>query len=118
MPYRFVLFALALCVPCNVARVSAAGFTQGRAQPPFTALKPGDYLWKPEPSPAEPVVIIVSIPDQTLYVYRNGLRIGRSTASTGMAATRPPRACLPSCKNKSIMSQTSTRAPKCRTCSG
>jgi hypothetical protein len=36
-----------------------------------------------EISPAGPVVIIVSLPEQTMYVYRNGVRIGRSTVSTG-----------------------------------
>jgi lipoprotein-anchoring transpeptidase ErfK/SrfK len=39
-------------------------------------------VWHPEVSPAGPVVILVSVPDQLLYVYRNGVRIGRSTVST------------------------------------
>src|SRR5207253_3277748 len=58
---------------------------------PFTAnLKPGDYLWHPEVSPAGPVVVLVSLPDQVMYVYRNGVRIGRSTVSTGTAGHRTP----------------------------
>jgi len=32
----------------------------------------------------------VSIPEQTLYVYRNGVRIGRSTVSTGKSGHRTP----------------------------
>jgi hypothetical protein len=40
-------------------------------------------LWHPEISPAGPVVIIVSLPEQEMYVYRNGVRIGSSTISTG-----------------------------------
>jgi hypothetical protein len=47
------------------------------------ALKPGDYVWRREVAPAGPVVILVSLPDQLLYVYRNGVRIGRSMVSTG-----------------------------------
>ena len=47
-------------------------------------------MWKPVVSPAGPVVIIVSIPEQTLYVYRNGVRIGRSTVSTGKSGHRTP----------------------------
>jgi hypothetical protein len=66
MLYRCFLFVLALCVPCNVLPVSAAGFTQGQAQAPFAALEPDDYVWKPEISASGPVVIIVSIPEQTL----------------------------------------------------
>jgi hypothetical protein len=63
---------------------SAAGHTKGRAIQPFTPeLKPGDYVWRPQISPAGPVVVIVSLPEQEMYVYRNGVRIGRSTVSTG-----------------------------------
>ena len=69
----------------------AEKFTSGTEQAPLTpTLKTGDYVWKPAVSPAGPVVIIVSIPEQTLYVYRNGVRIGRSTVSTGKSGHRTP----------------------------
>src|SRR5262245_870737 len=69
----------------------AAGFTQGREIAPFpTEFVPGDYIWHPEVSPAGPVVILVSLPDQVLYVFRNGVRIGRSTVSTGKKCHRTP----------------------------
>jgi hypothetical protein len=69
----------------------ASSFTKGREVPPFTsALKPGEYIWKPEISPAGPVVILVSLPDQIMYVYRNGVRIGRSTVSTGAKGHTTP----------------------------
>ena len=51
----------------------AANFTKGRNVKPFTAdLKPGDYLWHPEVSPAGPVVVFASLPDQVMYVYETG----------------------------------------------
>lgn len=66
------------------ATAGAAGFTKGREIAPLTPeFKPGDYGWKPTVSPAGPVVISVSIPQQSMFVYRNGVRIGRSTVSTG-----------------------------------
>jgi hypothetical protein len=69
----------------------AVKFTKGQEVKPFTPeLKPGDYLWHPEVSPAGPVVVLVSLPDQVMYVYRNGVRIGRSTVSTGTAGHRTP----------------------------
>ena len=34
--------------------------------------------------------ILVSLPDQLLYVYRNGVRIGRSTVSTGKPSKITP----------------------------
>ncbi len=60
------------------------GFTKGNEIDPLPAeLKPGEYVWVPEISPKGPVVVIVSIPSQEIYVFRNGVRIGRSTVSTG-----------------------------------
>jgi hypothetical protein len=65
----------------------AQAHTKGRAVAPFTAnLKPGDYAWHPELSPTGPVVILVSLPDQVLYVYRNGVRIANSTVSNILTA--------------------------------
>jgi hypothetical protein len=65
--------------------------TKGKEVAPLTAkLKPGDYMWHPEVSPAGPVVVLVSLPDQLMYVYRNGVRIGRSTVSTGKPGKRTP----------------------------
>jgi L,D-transpeptidase catalytic domain len=79
---------LILVTPLTVA---AAGHTKGRAVQPLTSeLKPGDYTWHPEVSPAGPVVIIVSLPEQKMYVYRNGVRIGQSTVSTGMKGHATP----------------------------
>lgn len=70
---------------------TAASHTKGRAVAPFTpAFKPGDYVWHPEVSPAGPLLVLVSLPDQALYVYRNGVRIGRSSVSTGKSDKPTP----------------------------
>ena len=80
MKWRFALSMIfILATPLTGA---AAGHTKGRAVQPLTSeLKPGDYVWHPEVSPAGPVVIIVSVPEQRMYVYRNGVRIGQSHSS-------------------------------------
>ena len=63
----------------------------GKEQKALTPdLKPGDYVWQPEVSPAGPVAIIVSLAEQTIYVYRNGVRIGRSTVSSGKEGHKTP----------------------------
>jgi hypothetical protein len=68
-----------------------AEHTKGREVEPFAqALKPGDYVWHPEISPVGPVVVLVSLPDQIMYVYRNGVRIGRSTVSSGKPGKGTP----------------------------
>jgi L,D-transpeptidase-like protein len=69
----------------------AQAHTKGRQVAPLTSnLKPGDYTWHPELSPTGPVVVLVSLPDQRLYVYRNGVRIGQSTVSTGKPGKGTP----------------------------
>lgn len=63
------------------AKPAAAGPDAATATPP---LKPGQFLWMPELSPQGPVVVVVSLPEQRAHVYRNGVRIGVSTISSGM----------------------------------
>lgn len=53
-------------------------------------LKPGEFTWHPERSPIGQVAIVVSIPDQRVNVYRNGIRIGVSTCSTGKPGHATP----------------------------
>ncbi|MBV8357318.1 MAG: L,D-transpeptidase family protein [Deltaproteobacteria bacterium] len=70
---------------------SAARHTKGRAVQQLTSeFKNSDYVWHPEISPAGPVVIIVSLPAQRMYVYRNGVQIGVSTVSTGTKSHATP----------------------------
>src|SRR6201993_4860711 len=56
---------------------------------PTGQLKPGEYWWNPQLSPSGPVVVLVSIPQQTMHVYRNGILIGRSTISSGKSGSTP-----------------------------
>src|SRR5262245_25942081 len=53
-------------------------------------LKPGEFTWHPERSPQGPVAVIVSLPDQRVHVYRNGVRIAVSTCSTGKPGHSTP----------------------------
>ena len=86
----FIAISIASLLAASVTD-AAPGHTKGRAVKPFTSeLKPGDYVWHPEVSPAGPVVVFVSLPDQVVYVYRNGVRIGRSTVSTGKPGKTTP----------------------------
>jgi hypothetical protein len=60
------------------------------ADTPADALKPGEFIWEGELEPSGPVVVVVSLPEQMAYVYRNGVRIGVATASTGKKGHRTP----------------------------
>src|SRR5262249_6789689 len=53
-------------------------------------LKPGEYVWEPERAPEGPLLIVASITEQVAYVYRNGIRIARSSVSTGRPGHRTP----------------------------
>jgi len=57
---------------------------------PTGQLKPGEYWWKPQLSPSGPLMVLVSVPEQTMHVYRNGILIGRSTVSTGSKGHSTP----------------------------
>src|SRR5881296_1993101 len=71
--------------------ISAEIFTEGvRVSPDTLTLKPGEYVWEPERAPEGPLLIVASTTEQVAYVYRNGIRIARSSVSTGRPGHRTP----------------------------
>ncbi len=54
------------------------------------ALKPGEFVWVPEASPAGPVTVVVDLATQRASIYRNGVRIGISTISSGKPGYETP----------------------------
>jgi len=72
--------------------VDSGAFSDSPAMPATDALElqPGEYSWTPERAPDGQVVIVVSLPEQRAHVYRNGVRIGVSTVSTGMEGHPTP----------------------------
>ncbi len=74
--------------PVCSAHAEAVGPAEPAAEPAPAAetasdLKPGEFVWQPERSPAGEVEMVVSIPLQRAYVYRGGTLIGVATVSTG-----------------------------------
>jgi len=79
---------------------------------PTGPIKPGEYWWRPELSPIGPVVALVSIPQQVIHVYRNGILIGRSSVSTGAPGRGTPSGVFTILeKQKSHYSRTYDNAP-------
>ena len=74
--------ALAVALPA-----SAEPFWGAKASQPVdidpSALKPGEFVWDGDAVPSGPIVVVVSLPEQRADVYRNGVRIGVTTVSTG-----------------------------------
>src|SRR4051794_1998441 len=54
------------------------------------ALKPGEWVWRPEIATEGPVLVYVDLGRQRATVYRNGVRIGLSTISSGKEGHETP----------------------------
>jgi hypothetical protein len=53
-------------------------------------LKPGEWVWAPQVSPAGPLLVYVDLSRQRATVYRNGVRIAVSTISSGRPGYETP----------------------------
>ena len=53
-------------------------------------LAPDDFIWEPERAGNGQLVVVVSLPEQRAHVYRNGIRIGVSTISSGKPGKETP----------------------------
>jgi hypothetical protein len=53
-------------------------------------LAPGQFVWNPAAAPAGPIVVVVSLDDQRVIVYRNGIAIGWASASSGKPGHETP----------------------------
>src|SRR6266498_664815 len=79
----FLILAAALLILGSFAAPGEI-FTEGvRVSPETVTLKVGEYVWEPERAPEGPLLIVASTTEQVAYVYRNGIRIARSSVSTG-----------------------------------
>lgn len=74
----------------TAAAMGYAASPQAAASGILRELKAGDFLWHPEVAPAGPLVILVSLDEQRVYVYRNGIAIGVSTISSGKPGHETP----------------------------
>jgi hypothetical protein len=72
----------------------------------------GEFDWFPERSKSGPIIVIVSLPEQRVYVYRDGVRIAASTCSTGKLGHETPTGVFKILqKDKNHRSSTYNNAP-------
>jgi L,D-transpeptidase catalytic domain len=91
MRHLALLATLSLFLCSAYAMEKPSFHTQGtRTGKPTGPIKPGEYWWRPELSPSGPLMVLVSIPQQVMNVYRNGILIGRSSVSTGSKGHATP----------------------------
>ncbi|MBX7491991.1 L,D-transpeptidase family protein [Qipengyuania sp. 1NDW9] len=90
---RSTALALAIALACTPLTALAQG---AKVTSPVelaqraSELKPGEWVWAPEISPDGPVVVYVDLTRQVADIYRNGIRIGVSTVSTGKPGHETP----------------------------
>ena len=78
MKLRYLVLASAALIATSFAMQQPSFHTKGSPTGKSTGtMKPGEYWWRPQLSPSGPVVVLVSIPQQMMHVYRNGILIGR-----------------------------------------
>ena len=84
MKFQSVIAVFAALIATSFVMDQPSFYTKGvPTGKPTGPLKPGEYWWKPGLSPRGTVVVLVSLPQQTMHVYRNGILIGRSSISSG-----------------------------------
>jgi hypothetical protein len=84
-----------LAIACALLIAATPALSQGApASASFntkvSALKPGEFIWDDRVAPAGPVTLLVDLSAQRAYAYRNGVRIGVSTISSGKKSTPTP----------------------------
>ena len=113
MKLRYLVLGFFALLTTAFAMDQPSFHTKGSATgKPAGPLKPGEYWWHPEISPQGPLMILVSIPEQTMHVYRNGILIARSTISSGSKGHDTPGGVFTILeKNKTYYSKKYQNAP-------
>jgi hypothetical protein len=87
---RAVALALALVPSCGLLAQGAPVSSPVEFARQASALKPGQWVWAEEVSPAGPVLVYVDLGRQLATVYRNGVRIAVTTVSSGKPGHETP----------------------------
>jgi len=82
--------ALALFLVAPLHAQGAKSSAELRLAKQAEQLKPGEWVWAPEIAKSGPVLVYVDLGRQRATVYRNGVRIGVSTISSGKDGYETP----------------------------
>ena len=78
-----------------IVATGLAASLSARAEARDPDLQPGEYHWNSDIPADGPTVIVVSLPEQRLHVYRDGKRVGVSTVSSGKPGKETPTGVFP-----------------------
>lgn len=115
----FILSSLMLALVISITEIHGVPFWGAKqsspADTPIETLKPGEFIWEENLEPGGPIAIVVSLPEQMAYVYRNGLRIGVTTVSTGKKGHRTPTGVFTILNKDKTIAPGNTATPQCLT---
>jgi L,D-transpeptidase catalytic domain len=92
-PYMLVaasVFALAAVQASNAFAQGSSVTSAVELARQGEKLKPGQWVWAPQIAPNGPITVYVDLSRQLATIYRNGVRIGISTVSTGKPGHETP----------------------------
>jgi hypothetical protein len=92
---RALFLALATMAMVPAAPAFAAAGSDAAIEEAAETLTPNAYVWKDDASSAEPVTVVVSIPQQRAFVYRGEALVAASSVSTGKDGKETPTGIYP-----------------------
>lgn len=108
----FLLSSAAISLPSPALAAGAEVRSAQALAEKAAALKPGDWVWAPRVAPKGPVLVYVELDRQLASVYRNGVRMGVSTISSGKPGFETPNGVFTILeKDKDHRSRTYDNAP-------
>lgn len=81
---------LAVALMLAAPAVAQGARTSSAFDAEVLALKPGQFIWDAQIAPDGPMTLVVNLKTQRAYAYRNGVRIGASTVSSGKPGHKTP----------------------------
>ncbi|TPE58745.1 L,D-transpeptidase [Sandaracinobacter neustonicus] len=87
---RLFLLAASLSLLLGSPAIAQGAKTSSAFDTDVAALKPGEFIWNGDLAPEGPMTVIVHLPTQRAFVYRNGIRIGVTTVSSGKPGHKTP----------------------------
>ncbi len=87
---RRLVCVAALLLGSSAAHAQQVDLISGSVVESVLRLRPGEYVWAPEIAPSGPMLLIVNVTTQRAVLFRNGIPIAASTASTGRPGYSTP----------------------------
>lgn len=87
---RLSIAAVLALLTASAVHAQQIDLSRGSVVRTVAALKPGQFVWVPEVAPNGPMLLVVNLVTQRAILYRNGVPIGASTASTGRQGYSTP----------------------------